>query len=47
MLFRDGQLVLGVVTHQREGVVRATDQELRELERIGFDFVREATAIRY
>ncbi|HEX6598974.1 MAG TPA: hypothetical protein VF034_06595 [Gemmatimonadaceae bacterium] len=47
MFFRDGQLMLGVVTHQREGVVRVTPVELRELERIGFDFAREATAIRF
>lgn len=47
MLFRDGQLLLGVVTHQREGLVRITPDELRELERIGFDFAPEATAIRF
>lgn len=47
MLFRDGQLMLGVVTHQREGMVRVTTDELRELERIGFDFSPEATAIRF
>jgi hypothetical protein len=47
MLFRDGQLMLGVVTHQREGVVRVTTDELRELERIGFDFAPEPTAIRF
>lgn len=47
MLFRDGQLMLGVVTHLREGVVRVTPDELRELERIGFDFAQEATAIRF
>jgi hypothetical protein len=47
MLFRDGQLMLGVVTHQREGVVRVTPEELRELERIGFDFAPEATVIRF
>jgi hypothetical protein len=47
MLFRGGQLMLGVVTHQREGMVRVTTDELRELERIGFDFSPEATAIRF
>lgn len=47
MLFRGGHLMLGVVTHQREGVVRVTPDELRELERIGFDFVPEPTAIRF
>jgi hypothetical protein len=47
MLFRDGQLMLGLVTHQREGVVRVTPDELRELERVGFDFSHEATAIRF
>lgn len=47
MLFRDGRLMLGVVTHQREGVVRVESEELRELERIGFDFAEEATAIRF
>jgi len=47
MLFRDGQLMLGVVTHQREGVVRVAAEELRELERIGFDFAPEAMAIRF
>lgn len=47
MLFRDGELMLGVVTHQREGVLRVTPDELRELERIGFDFAHEASAIRF
>jgi hypothetical protein len=47
MLFRGGQLMLGVVTHQREGMVLVTTDELRELERIGFDFSPEATAIRF
>jgi hypothetical protein len=47
MLFRDGQLMLGVVTHQREGVVNVTSDELRELERIGFDFAPEAMTIRF
>jgi hypothetical protein len=47
MLFRDGELMLGLVTHQREGMVRVTAEELRELERIGFDFAPEATAIRF
>ena len=47
MLFRDGHLMLGVVTHQREGMVRVTADELRELERIGFDFAAEPTAIRF
>jgi hypothetical protein len=46
-LFRDDQLMLGVVTHQREGMVRVTADELRELERIGFDFAAEAAAIRF
>jgi hypothetical protein len=47
MVFRDGDLMLGLVTHQREGMVRVTADELRELERIGFDFAPEATAIRF
>lgn len=47
MLFRSGELVLGVVTHQREGLVRVRADQLRELERIGFDFAPEATAIRF
>lgn len=47
VLFRDDQLMLGVVTHQREGMVRVTADELGELERIGFDFAPEATAIRF
>jgi len=47
MLFRDGALMLGIVTHQREGVLRVTPDELRELERIGFDFAPDATAIRF
>ncbi len=47
MLFRDNQLVLGVVTHQQEGVLRVTPDELRELERTGFDFSHEATSIRF
>lgn len=46
-LFRDGQLMLGVVTHQREGLVCVTPAELRELERIGFDFAPEAATIRF
>lgn len=47
MLFRDGELMLGVVTHQREGVLRVTPDELRELERVGFDFAHEPSAIRF
>jgi hypothetical protein len=47
ILFRDGQLMLGAVTHQREGSVRVTVDELRELERIGSDFAVEATAVRF
>ena len=47
ILFRDGQLMLAVITHQREGIARVTAKELRELERIGFDFAESATSIRY
>jgi hypothetical protein len=47
ILFRDGPRMLGEVTHQREGMVRVTAEELRELERIGFDFAPEAMAIRF
>jgi hypothetical protein len=47
MLFRNGQLMLGVVTHQREGVLRVDADEHRELERIGFDFANVASAIRF
>lgn len=47
MLFRESQLMLGIVTHQQEGVLRVTPDELRELERAGFDFSHEATTIRF
>jgi hypothetical protein len=47
MLFREGQLMLGIVTHEREGVLRVTPEELRELERVGFDFAHEASTIRF
>lgn len=47
MFFRDGELLLGIVTHEREGVLRVTADELRELERIGFDFAPAATSIRF
>ena len=47
ILFRDSELMLAVITHQREGVLRVTPDELRELERIGFDFSDTASSIRY
>ena len=47
MLFREEQLMLGVVTHEREGVLRVTPEEHRELQRIGFDFTTTASSIRF
>lgn len=45
--FRHGELMLGIVTHEREGILRVTPDELRELERIGFDFAPSASSIRF
>jgi hypothetical protein len=46
-VYRDGELLLGVVTHEQEGVLRVTAPELRELETLGFDFAPRGSAITY
>ena len=46
-IYRDGALMLGVVTHEQEGVLRATPQEVRELETLGFDFSSHGDAITF
>lgn len=38
LVYRNGELMLGVVTHEREGVLRATEDEMRELDALGFTF---------
>ena len=47
VIYRDGTLMLGVVTHEREGVLRATPQEVRALATLGFDFASHGEAITY
>jgi hypothetical protein len=47
VIYRNGALMLGVVTHEQEGVLRATPQEVRELETLGFDFASRGEAITY
>jgi hypothetical protein len=39
--------MLGVVTHEQEGVLRVSSDELRELERLGFDFELAGNSIEY
>ena len=34
--YRNGDLMLGVVTHEREGLLRVTEVEFGELERAGY-----------
>ena len=46
-IYRDGALMLGIVTHEQEGVLRATPQEVRELETLGFDFSAHGEAIAF
>ncbi|HEX6532946.1 MAG TPA: hypothetical protein VF041_00030 [Gemmatimonadaceae bacterium] len=38
LVYRNGELMLGVVTHERDGVLRATADEMRELDALGFVF---------
>jgi hypothetical protein len=47
LVYRNGELMLGVVTHEQEGVLRVSSDELRELERLGFDFELAGNSIEY
>lgn len=38
ILYRGDELMLGILTHEQEGVLRASAQEVLELQRMGFDF---------
>ncbi len=38
MLYREGELMLGVVSHEGEGILRVTPEERQSLERDGFPF---------
>lgn len=46
-VYRQGELMLGVVTHEQEGVLRATADELRELAALGFAFQPAGTSITF
>jgi hypothetical protein len=37
-VYRAGELMLGIITHEQEGVLRVTQQEKHELKRLGFPF---------
>jgi hypothetical protein len=47
IVYRNGEPMLGVVTHEQEGLLRATAEELRELETLGFDFERSGASIEF
>jgi hypothetical protein len=47
IVYRNGESMLGVVTHEQEGLLRATAEELRELETLGFDFERSSASIEF
>ena len=38
MFYRHGELILGVVLHEGEGILRVTSEERQLLERDGFPF---------
>ena len=38
MFYREGELMLGVVSHEGEGILRVTPEERQSLERDGFPF---------
>ncbi len=44
---RHSELVLGVVSHEGEGMLRVTNQEQRQLERDGFPFRLRGTYVGY
>ena len=47
MLYRQGELMLGVVFHEGEGILRVTAQEQQQLERDGFSFRQRGTYVGY
>lgn len=47
IVYREGELMLGVVTHEQEGVVRVTPAERAELEALGIPLRAAGQAIRY
>jgi hypothetical protein len=46
-VYRRGELVLGLVSHEREGVLRLTANELAELAALGVPFETSAESIKY
>jgi len=46
-LYRDGELMLGFVTHEAEGVLRITPEERKELENQGVVFRRDGEWVGY
>ncbi len=46
-IYRQGELVLGIVSHEQEGVLRLTPQELDELAAVGIAFAPNADSIEY
>ena len=47
ILYREGELMLGVVSHEGEGILRVTDEERQSLERAGFRFRASGAYIGY
>ena len=47
ILYRQGELMLGVVSHEAEGVLRVTSEERQSLEREGFRFRARGTYVGY
>lgn len=46
-IFRKGELVLGIVSHEREGVLRLTAREHEEVAKLGVRATRDAEWISY
>ena len=46
-LYRSGELVLGLVSHEQEGVLRLTREELTEVAALGMPFESRAEGIGY
>lgn len=47
MFYRQGELMLGVVSHEGEGILRVTPEERRQLEQDGFPFRLHGTYVGY
>lgn len=47
VIYRDGSPMLGIVTHEWEGILRASPDEIRELEELGYPFRLQGKSIQY